>query len=671
MSRPFCLEMMQRATPPRLRYGGTILLLATLYYLGARVGQLLAIPPGNVTAVWPPSGIALVALLLCGSRVWPGVWLGSFTFHAWAFIYVLQVPSLPVPLVTAAAMGMGATSTAIVGTYLVRRYSGFPEPLSRVQDVATFLVLSGPLSCLVSATIGVASLWVGGFLPWAAVPVTWGTWWVGDTIGVLVVGPVTLAWTTNQYQQQWRWRLSVILPPCIIIALSLVFFLHLRAGEADRTRSAFERQASMLARTIEQGVNRHLDHLYTIQSWYASTSEVSREAFRAFVQHRLTTQRGIQALEWIPRVRDVERVVYEEAARLEGYADFQITERSAEGAMVRAAPRPEYFPVYYVEPYHGNEAALGFDLASQADRLEALHQAQDTGEPSATARILLVQETGRQFGFLVFLPIYHNGLPHDTVDTRRQHLYGFVLAVFRLGDMLQAALAGLDHAALDLRLYDETAAAGERLLYVHRSHGPGDMAGTESKDAAEQTPGLRWSTTLEFANRRWQLQFSPTPTFLATQQYWWSWAVLAGGLLFASLSGAFLLVMTSHTAHTEQLVEERTAELAQANQALAAGIVQHQQAQAMLADTVQRLKTLTCLNQLVSSSLRMDEVLKEIARAAATLMEAPIVSFWIVDEATRTVEVQAFSDEALEADFPARKLRFDQGGVGGHAPPVP
>jgi PAS domain S-box-containing protein len=77
-----------------------------------------------------------------------------------------------------------------------------------------------------------------------------------------------------------------------------------------------------------------------------------------------------------------------------------------------------------------------------------------------------------------------------------------------------------------------------------------------------------------------------------------------------------------------------------------------------------RLETLTRLNQLVSSSLDTSKVLSAIARAAATLMDAPVVSFWRVDETTHTLEVQTFSDEDIGADFPTRRVSFEQGGVG-------
>jgi PAS domain S-box-containing protein len=77
-----------------------------------------------------------------------------------------------------------------------------------------------------------------------------------------------------------------------------------------------------------------------------------------------------------------------------------------------------------------------------------------------------------------------------------------------------------------------------------------------------------------------------------------------------------------------------------------------------------RLSILSRLNQLISSSLDMDEVLAEIARAAATLMAAPLVTFWTVDEEAQTLEVRANSDERIGADAPAQRRRFGEGAVG-------
>ena len=91
-------------------------------------------------------------------------------------------------------------------------------------------------------------------------------------------------------------------------------------------------------------------------------------------------------------------------------------------------------------------------MASETDRLIALHSARDTGAPRATGRLMLVQETSQQFGLLIFLPLYSPGLPPDTVEARRQHLRGYVTGVFRIGDMMEASLRTFERDSLGLQL---------------------------------------------------------------------------------------------------------------------------------------------------------------------------------------------------------------------------
>src|SRR5260370_12764419 len=104
---------------------GRAALLAAIYFVAAKLALLAAIPPGYATAVWPPSGIALAALLLVGSRVWPGIWLGAALVNT-------TVQSSPL---AAALMGGGNSLEALVGAALVRRYLGAPREFERGEDV--------------------------------------------------------------------------------------------------------------------------------------------------------------------------------------------------------------------------------------------------------------------------------------------------------------------------------------------------------------------------------------------------------------------------------------------------------------------------------------------------------------------------------------------------------
>jgi protein-histidine pros-kinase len=161
-------------------------ILAAVYFGTATVGLSLAVMHPNVTLVWPPTGIALAALLLFGGRLWPGIALGAFLANAFT----------AVPVVTAGGIALGNTLEAVAGAYLLRRVVRFRNSLGRLPDVLGLVVLAAVLSTTVSATIGVASLCLGGAAPWALYGSLWWQWWLGDAMGALVVAPVLLTWGT-------------------------------------------------------------------------------------------------------------------------------------------------------------------------------------------------------------------------------------------------------------------------------------------------------------------------------------------------------------------------------------------------------------------------------------------------------------------------------------------
>jgi PAS domain S-box-containing protein len=540
----------------------TLLIVAAAYTITGRLALWLAIPPGYATAIWPPAGIALAGVLIGGTRVWPGIWLGSVLVNFWTAFDTATPMALLTSVAIPTSLGLGATLQALAGACLVRRIVGFPTALTQAREVLLFLLLGGPLSCLVSATVGVTTLAVRGIIPWVLFVHSWQTWWLGDTLGVLIVTPLMLSWLAEP-RQIWsrRRRLSVALPLVGALALAVVVFAYMRGLEREHLTLLFERQAATLAQTLRTRLDDYLDVLSGLESFYASTPAVSRQAFHTFVQRLLARHPGLQALSWDRRVADGQREAYEAAIQQEGYPDFQIMDRDAHGQLVRAARRPEYIVVTYIEPSGKNERALGFDVASAPDRLEALQRARETGQPHATGRLALVQDPGRDTGFLVFRPIYGPGPPLTTVADRRQRLQGYVTGVFWIGDMVAAALPGLEQENITLRIEDEAAPAGQRVLYDRRGL-TREGSGSPSHDGQGESPtGVSWETTLDLAGRRWALRFAPTLAYLAARQSLQAWAVMSSGLAFASLLGAFLLIVTGRTTVIEQLMVERTSQL--------------------------------------------------------------------------------------------------------------
>ena len=168
-------------------YGGRIAAVAAAYYVAARLGLDLAFATPSVTAVWAPTGIALAAVVLWGPRVWPGVALGALVAN-------LQTD---VPLYTVLGITVGNTLEALVGAYLLRRFTNFRPSLERVSDVVALVALGGIVSTTVSATIGVCSLLAGDVIDAGEIGTVWRTWWLGDMGGDLVVAPALLVAATQ------------------------------------------------------------------------------------------------------------------------------------------------------------------------------------------------------------------------------------------------------------------------------------------------------------------------------------------------------------------------------------------------------------------------------------------------------------------------------------------
>jgi signal transduction histidine kinase len=157
-----------------------ILAVAALYLIFAKIGLALAISARQVTAVWPPSGFALAAVLLLGRRSAPGILLGAFLANATA----------GEPLWVAGAIALGNTLEAMIGALLLQRI-GFDPGLRRERDVVALIAVVA-VSPVVAASIGVMSLGAGGVQPAAALPDLWVLWWLGDALGGLIFAPVIL-----------------------------------------------------------------------------------------------------------------------------------------------------------------------------------------------------------------------------------------------------------------------------------------------------------------------------------------------------------------------------------------------------------------------------------------------------------------------------------------------
>ena len=314
------------------------------------------------------------------------------------------------------------------------------------------------------------------------------------------------------------------------ILLSAMIFITLRSLESKNAEASFNAVAQERLDDLETNANLTLDNLVTVGAFFDASHEVERKEFGRFTVAMLARNHATQALEWIPRVPKRWRRKYEEEARHDGFRWFEFTERFSPGQMAREGEREEYFPVFFVAPFQGNEKALGFDLASDPIRRQALQRSADSGRLVATSRITLVQETSDQYGFLVFRPVYRGGIELPSTERRREALAGFALAVFRVANIVEAGTVPSSVSDLSVAIFDRDAKPGERLLYPKGAHldGVGDLP-----------PGFRATRTISVGGRTWELAAYPLPNHFRPVR-WSSWATLLASLLPTALLTAHL-----------------------------------------------------------------------------------------------------------------------------------
>ncbi len=158
--------------------------LAIFYFVAGKFGLSLAFVNASASPVWPPTGIAFAAFLVLGSRAWPAILVGAF------LVNVTTAGSVA----TSIGIAIGNTLEGRLGAELVMLFANGRNVFDRSRDVFKFVLLAALFSTTVSATIGVTSLTLAGYAHWRDYSSIWFTWWLGDAVGALIVGPILVLW---------------------------------------------------------------------------------------------------------------------------------------------------------------------------------------------------------------------------------------------------------------------------------------------------------------------------------------------------------------------------------------------------------------------------------------------------------------------------------------------
>src|SRR5437868_11445516 len=183
-------------------------LLTPVYFIAGKFGLMLASLHPSASPVWPPAGIALAALLVLGYRAWPAIFVGAFLVNI----------ATEGNIATSLAIAAGNTLEAVCGAWLVNRFAGGTRVFDRAANVFKF-ALAAVTSTTISATLGVTSLALAGFVDWQKYAAVLLTWWLGDATGDLVVAPVIILWAVTP---SWRWSRRKALEGGLLLLLLVI-----------------------------------------------------------------------------------------------------------------------------------------------------------------------------------------------------------------------------------------------------------------------------------------------------------------------------------------------------------------------------------------------------------------------------------------------------------------
>lgn len=525
-----------------------IFFLILAYVVAGRLSLLLAIPPGFVSGLFLPLGIALGAVLIWGYPMAIGVFIGSTLLN----ISVSPAESISLPVILVAAeIASGSTLASVVGTWLIRRFVGFPNSLTDERDIFAFFALGGPIATSLSASVGVLALYSNDIIPLEQILHSWWTWWIGDAIGVLIATPLVCVLFAEP-RHFWRDRRMTVGAPLVVSSLIVVaVFVMASNNEQRKLNDQFKQQASVVSGAVDIGVSSVIYTLATLRGLFVASEHVSHVEFSNYIKQVIVEKNGVSGFSWNQRVVHSERAAYEELMRAEGMHDFAIKEKDSTGAFITAPQRAEYIVISFVEPWQQNAAILGFNAASDPGREEALNRARDTGSFAMTEPVQLLQDEKISPGVVVYYPVYKRMQSIETVLERRESLIGYATAIVRTNDLIDAVLAPLSSGDYQLNIADITVPENPQSFYH-----TGDL------DMPAYAQELVLHQEISVGGRRLLVSVSPTEKYLTEHVSLQSWFVLAGGLLFCSLLGGFLLLISGRTQHISNLVEQRTKELA-------------------------------------------------------------------------------------------------------------
>ncbi|MBM9549231.1 MASE1 domain-containing protein [Leptospira sp. 201903074] len=514
-----------------------------LYLIAGKLSLNLSSIDGYSTPVWPPAGLALGFVLIFGNRVWPALFLGAYftntthlpTSETWIQFIISNPQNITISL--------GNSTSALLGSYLLKRHSSPNLNIFQANEIVIFFILAGPVTAFISSVIGSLSLFYFKIIYFEFLFQTWITWWMGDSIGIIIFTPLLiLIWKWYEGEEKLLRLIIFASATMSTFVFTLSIFFLTRNWEKEFIKYRIKSDGQIIFAGIE---NRLLENLRVVKglgSFISLTEKLNRKYFDAFSKGIMENSDSVTALSWNPLIRHSLRPIAETKLRIDYPGSIGISVQKDK----KLHPSPEYEEYVYIQyiyPYMENKQAIGFNLLSDAARKEALYHATERQGIDMTGKISLVQSLENNLGFLVLYPV-----------TRWNGEFGFATAVIRIAAIIEKALIGNDQNHLCIKIEELNGPSNIGIFSKECSH-------TEEKIFSD----FYYERQMTIGSHILNIKTIATKEYFLMNLTNASRFLLIISSLLTGLLGILLLIVMGKEKSIQDIVEKRTFELEKAN----------------------------------------------------------------------------------------------------------
>lgn len=515
--------------------------VAVAYLIAGQLSLVFSAAEQYTSVTFLPVGIAIMTVFTYGwRRALPGVFIGSFLLN------LLLVPSSDnisqIELQIALVIACASVAQTWIAVWVLQRFCKMPLDLETDRQILKFLLLV-PVLTLVSASISVPYLHSVGIDDGLTLSGRWAAWWLGDALGLLIAGPVTLSFISYP-KALWRPRRATLgIPTLVAFVVVVMISQSVSQFEQHQLEDRFSLRTDEAGTLFQIALTSQELVQDSVAQLFVSSDNVSRDEFRTFVRWATKNSENIQVIEWLPKITKQQRQAYEAEQRAYFGPDFSITDIQPGNILVPAAERDEYFPITYLEPEEGNKRAQGFDPTSSVISNAAVQTALASGSSYARPPLQMVRKTSSKRVLMLYRPIYANEQGKYTLDMHEAEVAGLINVALRTEDFVENILGKREFTEFDIQWRDNLS---------------GDFYYANTLD--EEPPFSR-TVDIEAAGRSMQLIFTPTRLFIDQNQTNQTFFVMVGGFLLTGLLSALVLSISGRTHRISSEVTRRTEQL--------------------------------------------------------------------------------------------------------------